>query len=85
MKRIEKNNSTEEKKSKMTLRSYYRSLPEAKEIAPRKLFVKRVAERCQVPESTARSWIYCGVKPVRNKEQIIAILEEETGGKTGAA
>lgn len=78
MKSIEKTNSLEEKKPKMTLRSYYKSLPEANEIAPRKLLIKRVAERCNVPESTARSWIYCGNKPIRNKEHIIAVLAEET-------
>lgn len=79
MKSIENVNTSLDKKEKMTLRDYYKGLPEANKIAPRKLLVKRIAERCDVPESTARSWLSFGVKPRENKEQIIAILAEETG------
>ncbi len=79
MKSIEKVNTSLGKKEKITLRDYYKALPEANDIAPRKLLVKRIAERCDVPESTARSWFAFGVKPRDNKEQIIAILAEETG------
>lgn len=79
MKSTEKSNSITEDKKKITLRDYYKNLPEANEIAPRKLLVKRIAERCSVPESTARSWFSFGVKPRENKDAIIAILSEETG------
>lgn len=79
MKSIGNVNTSLDKKEKITLRDYYKSLPEANEIAPRKLLIKRIAERCNVPESTARSWVLFGVKPRDNKEQIIAILAEETG------
>lgn len=79
MKSIGNVNTSLDKKEKITLRDYYKSLPEANEIAPRKLLVKRIAERCNVPESTARSWFAFGVKPRDNKDQVIAILSEETG------
>lgn len=79
MKSIGNVNTSLDKKEKITLRDYYKSLPEANEIAPRKLLVKRIAKRCNVPESTARSWFAFGVKPRDNKDQVIAILSEETG------
>lgn len=63
----------------MTLRDYYRSLPDANTIAPRKELIERVAERCEVPVSTARSWLLYGNRPRENREFIISVLEQETG------
>lgn len=77
MKSIEKTNTSESEKKKMTLRDYYRRLPEANLIAPRKALIKKISEKCDVSESTARSWVAYGVKP-RN-EEYIKILSEETG------
>lgn len=79
MKSIGNVNTSLDKKEKITLRDYYKSLPEANDIAPRKRLVKRISERCKVPESTARSWLSFGVKPRENKEFVIAVLSEETG------
>ena len=67
MKSIENSNTSEFQKKKMTLRDYYKSLPDANSIAPRKALVKRVAERCGVPYSTARSWLLYNIKPRSSK------------------
>lgn len=77
MKSIENSKTLDEKLSKMTLRGYYKSLPEAKQVAPRKNLIERVAKRCNVKFTTARSWIALGIRP-RNQE-FVAILSEETG------
>lgn len=79
MESIEKSNTSENKKVKMTLRDYFRNLPEANTIAPRKNLIQRISDRCNVPISTARSWLLYGNKPRDNREQVIAVLSEETG------
>lgn len=77
MKSIEKANTSKEESKKMTLRDYYNSLPEAAEIAPRKNLIVRLCKRCNVPYSTARSWLAYQIKP-RN-EEFLKVLSEETG------
>lgn len=77
MKSIEKANTSEHQKSKMTLRDYYKSLPDANTIAPRKALIRRISERCEVPESTARSWLIYNIRP--RDSRAIEILSEETG------
>lgn len=72
-------NTSIDKNPKMTLRNYYRSLPDATTNAPRKELVERIAERCNVPVSTARSWMMYGNQPRDNREHVIAVLHEETG------
>ena len=77
MKSISKTNTSPGGEVKMTLRDYYRNLPDAKEIAPKKALIEKVAMRCDVPASTARSWLIYGNKP-RNTHYL-TVLSEETG------
>ncbi|MBD5223620.1 MAG: hypothetical protein HDS71_06180 [Bacteroidales bacterium] len=77
MKSIEKANTKQEERKKMTLRDYFNSLPDAAQIAPRKNLITRISERCGVPYSTARSWLAYEVKP-RNEEHL-RVISEETG------
>ena len=72
-------NTSIDKNPKMTLRDYYRSLPDATTCAPRKELIERLAERCEVPVSTARSWLLYGNQPRENRDFVISVLAEETG------
>lgn len=77
MKSIVKTNTSEVEKAKMTLKDYFFSLPEAKEIAPRKNLTDRIAARCGVSASTVRAWLAYGSKP--RDPKVIEILADETG------
>ncbi len=77
MKSIGKTNTSDEKRNKMTLKDYFRNIPRTKIVAPRCELIRKIAEKCNVPETTARSWFVYGIIP-RN-EKFIEILSEETG------
>lgn len=79
MKRDEKTNVSAPEKKRMTLRDYFKSLPDANTIAPKKELAERVAQRCDVPVNTARSWMLYGNQPRRNRAHVIQVLHEETG------
>lgn len=80
MKSIEKTNISVPERRRMTLRDYYRQLPLASRIAPRKELVQRVADRCGVPVSTARAWLRYGNQPRREvRDFVVKVLQEETG------
>ena len=64
-----------EKKEIMTLKGYYKNLPEAS--YPKTEFIRSIAKKCDVSEVTVRNWINYGFKPT-NKAHI-QILSEETG------
>ena len=61
---------------KMTLKGYYDGLGK---ISPRATFIRRVASKCNVTESTVRNWVLHGMTPQRYT--YIKVLEEETGIK----
>ena len=77
MKSTEKANTLQQTTRKITLRDYYNSLPDAKQVAPRKALIERISQRCNVPFSTARSWLAYEIKP--RYEPYLRILSEETG------
>ena len=79
MKSIEKTNTSEAKKDRMTLLDYFKSLPETNIVAPRRKMLNRIAKRCNVPVTTARSWFVYGIRPTKNREHVLAVLQEETG------
>jgi hypothetical protein len=79
MKSIEKTNTLEDQKGKMTLRDYFLSLPETNIVAPRRKLMESIARQCNVPLTTVRSWFVYGIKPRDNKEQVIEVLAKETG------
>ncbi len=80
MKSIEKTNISVPERRRMTLRDYYRQLPDANTVAPRKELVQRVARRCNVPTSTARAWLRYGNQPRREvRDLVVKVLQEETG------
>jgi len=60
---------------KMTLKSYYESLPEP--TAPKTEFVRKIAKLCEVGEPTVRLWIRGLWKP--SNPEHIAIISKETG------
>lgn len=59
----------------ITLRGYYKGLPNAN--CPKSDFIRNVAFKCKVTESTVRNWINYGMKP--NDPEHISILSEMTG------
>lgn len=75
MKSIGNSNPLGNTESKMTLKDYFDSIPEAS--APRQDFLKKMMEKTGCPYSTVRSWFVYGIKP--REERIIGILQEETG------
>ena len=77
MKSTENSNTLPQTKPKITLQDYYNSLPEATQIAPRKELILRISKRCNVPFSTARSWLAYKIKP--RYEEYIRIISEEKG------
>lgn len=58
----------------MTLSSYYKTLP--KPIPPKTAFIKRIAKRCNVNESTVRNWVKGRGTP--EEEKHLDIISEET-------
>ena len=75
MKSEVKTNSLNEKGKIITLKDYYSNLPEATH--PKTDFLRAIAKRCDVSETTVRNWVRFGFKP-NNKEHII-VLSEITG------
>lgn len=70
------NSSTLQGKGKsMTLKSYYKSLPEP--TFPKRDFIQEIAMKCNVTLATANNWIKYGIKP--NNPEHIRILSEITG------
>lgn len=63
------------KNEKMTLRGYYRNLPER--CSPKYDFLKQVSEKCGVSLTTVRNWCIYGMKPSSFKN--VEVLEELTG------
>ena len=63
--------------STITLRSYYKSLPDA--IHPKMDLLNKIIVRCNVSPNTARNWVMGASRP-RNPEYE-KILSELTGGK----
>lgn len=59
----------------LTLRGYYKRLPTP--LHPKQAFVKEVAERCRVTETTVRNWIMYSKRP--DNPEHIKILSEITG------
>ncbi len=70
-----KTNSLPEKGRIMTLRGYYKSLPEP--TFPKRDFIQEIAMKCNVTLTTANNWIKYGIKP--NNPEHIKILSEITG------
>jgi len=70
-------NKMEEKSQKMTLRGYYRALPEATH--PKSDFITRIQSECGVSFTTARNWVMGVTKPY-NPEHVKK-LSEMTGIK----
>ena len=68
-------NTLPEKGKSMTLRGYYKSLPEP--TFPKRDFIQEIATKCNVTLSTANNWIKYGIKP--NNPEHIRILSEITG------
>lgn len=75
MKSICNSNTFGDTKSRMTLKDYFDSIPEAS--SPRQEFLKKMMEKTGCPYSTVRSWFVYGIKP--REERIIGILQNETG------
>lgn len=75
MEKVRLPNSLEEKSSKMTLKDYYLSLPDAS--YPKTEFINKIALETGVTASTVRNWIKYGMKP--NSKEHVAILSRETG------
>lgn len=70
-----KTNILNEKGKEMTLRGYYKSLPEP--TFPKRDFIQEIAIKCNVTLTTANNWIKYGIKP--NNPEHIKILSEITG------
>lgn len=58
--------------SKTKLRTYYDDLPSRTVTAPKADFVRKIAQKCKVNESTVRSWIYGSQRPDMLRTEIIA-------------
>lgn len=59
----------------ITLKGYYKSLPEP--TYPKKVFVSEVARRCNVSEATVKNWIMYGFRP--DNPEHVKILSEVSG------
>lgn len=77
MKTDEKTKKYAAKSRKITLRDYYKSLPEPVIIAEKQKFVERIANLCDVSTATVRNWCQYGMRP--QKQKYIEILVQETG------
>lgn len=75
MKNISETNSCEAKPQIITLKGYYKNLPNS--VHPKIDFIRKVALKCGVTEATVRNWLKYGMKP--NNKQHIVILSEMTG------
>ena len=75
MKQEVKASILQEKGKIITLRGYYKNLPEATH--PKTDFLRAIAKRCDVTETTVRNWVRYGFKP--NNSEHIQVLSEMTG------
>ena len=75
MKSGEISNTFGNKKNRMTLRGYYRNLPEP--TYPKKEFIRTLAIKCNVTETTVRNWVMYGIKP--ENKRYVDIISEVTG------
>lgn len=77
MKNVGITSTLEEKVQKMTLKDYYKGLPEAS--YPKKEFLTAVSQKTGMSEAAVRTWVFYGMKP--SKEEHRKILSEMTGIK----
>lgn len=75
MESINNSNNSSKKGQIMTLRSYYKNLPDARH--PKSELINEIAMRCGVTLATARNWILYGIRP--GKPEHIQIISEITG------
>lgn len=75
MESINNSNSSSRKGQIMTLRSYYKNLPDAR--YPKSELINKIAMRCGVTLATARNWILYGIRP--GKPEHIQIISDITG------
>ena len=61
----------------ITLEGYYNKLPDVSVSAPKKAFVERVAQKCNVKPATVRAWIKRRRAP--SNPQHLIVLSEESG------
>lgn len=66
-----------QKNKRITLRDYYMALPKPVVTSEKQRFLERIAERCEVSDTTVRNWCMYGFRP--QKQKYIDILSEETG------
>ena len=59
----------------ITLRGYYKNLPEP--TFPKRDFIQKIATECNVTLATANNWVKYGIRP--NNPNHIRILSEITG------
>lgn len=69
--------SKAEKNKKNTLKDYYKSLAKPVVFSEKQRFLERIAERCEVSDTTVRNWCMYGFRP--QKPKYLKILSEETG------
>lgn len=71
-----KNSNNSQKKGRLlTLKGYYKNLPAP--TYPKKDFIRTVAAKCDVSETTVRNWVMYGFRP--DNEVHIDVLSKETG------
>ena len=75
MENIKNSNNSHGNGRLMTLKGYYKNLPAP--TYPKKEFVRTIASKCDVSESTVRNWVMYGFRP--DNEEHIKILSNETG------
>ena len=75
METIKNSNSSGGNGQIMTLKSYYKNLPEPTH--PKKELINNIAMKCKVTLATARNWILYGVRP--DNPNHILIISEITG------
>ena len=75
METIKNSNSSGVNGQIMTLKSYYKNLPNPTH--PKKELIQNIATRCGVTETTARNWIMYGFRP--DNPDHIQIISEITG------
>lgn len=75
METIKNSNSSAENGQIMTLRSYYKNLPNPTH--PKKELVQKIASACGITETTARNWIMYGFRP--DNPEHVKIISDITG------
>ena len=68
-------NTFSQKERIMTLKGYYKSLPEP--TYPKKDFIQEIALKCNVTLVTANNWVKYGIRP--SNPEHVRILSEITG------